>query len=488
MRRGKALVAMVGVCAGLLAAAGSRAEAAVELEGRTLRHFALPVGMDLSGVRVQGDGKGRTYLFGQLEAAQGQLCAVVVVDDDAGATQYDYRYQDLDTYCVGLVARPQGGFFLRGAAVSEAIMASENPVVGFTAAVDAQGQELWVVHDDALVSAGAYPDAGSGVFMGSYSQPLGVMAYSERFDRLLAFTEGLLTIGRDQKRVTQAHVLGGSSGRLRISGQTFGQSGVGSITWAEPRLSASSDGYFVLQFYSQGSGGSTFYTYNGDKNIAFLKPSGQDWSRRKVLATAHRAPDDAMVMLWVDDVAEASDVHLTVSSASGEALWSATWPGSEAANAALGLPVAMVAGDAHMALVYVTETAIISRWVETSTGRDLGLASLSAVTTLGPAAILKGSEGRVVLVAHDAATNQMHEIELAVRELPEEPAPEEPVDAPGPAEPASPQENTQDGGCAMAPSSRPSLPGWLVLAATWFGAGRLRGRRAPDGRAQGPRP
>ncbi|MFU8802240.1 MAG: hypothetical protein ACNA8W_00385, partial [Bradymonadaceae bacterium] len=341
--------------------------------------------------------------------------------------------------------RPEGGFFLRGMVTSD----PDAQVIGFTAHIDAEGEEVWAIHDQRLVDAEEVADGGPGDFLGRYAFPHQVMAYSERFGRLMGFTIGTLTVGTSEPEITQAHVVNADTGRLQINGLTFGQSGVGVIAGATERVS---DGYFVLYIYSAGSQGAYFYSYNGAHNISFFRPRDEDWTQRFVRPPLTYGPDNNLHFLWLPTDAPDTQTHVTVVDDLGAEVWSSSWPPQERVDGRdleLGQAGGLWVGGEHSVLLYQSsEGELYLRVIDVVTGRSLGLAPLEGLVAHNPIEILSGEEGKLKLLTLNDGQDRIHEYELSFTET-EGPGPGEEGPDAGPLGPdagAEPGVDAGDGG------------------------------------------
>ena len=414
MRHRRSLPTTAAVVGSLLAslltmAVAAPAAADVRIDAEPLRDVAIPEGFDLQYARYYGGADGKTYIAATVGEPADASCDVIVMGPDGGSL-YEYQFDGQPTQCIGLTLHPEGGFFLRGSDPN----AMEGEITGFTARIGAGGEELWKVPDQQLVDA-LDPPAGPGVFRGTYSSPLAAMAYSPELDKLLAFTASTLQIGLDQKFLSTAHVIDASAGDLMVSGQEFGQSGVGRVGGA----SVLGDGRFIVYFYSAGEQGASFYTYNGRSSIDFYYPRGEEeaWLDRFVLAMAYE--QDLLHLLWTPSDGADAETRVTVTTDTGAELWSQSWEPTytfaDGRQVELGRPIGMWVGDEHTLILYVVGEELLARVVDRN-GESLGVSPL-AVTTDMPLWIVTGADGGLELLALDQAQGRVRSYALSFADV-----------------------------------------------------------------------
>lgn len=398
--------AVIGVCATV------PAHADVEILPTQVRDFVLPASFDMSEAHVQAGGAGATLYSNTLGEAESASCGIVIATDEA-ARLLEYRFADAPTACVGVLPHPDGGVFVRGVNPT----AQPGEVTGFTAFIGPDDQEVWAVTDTTLVDAAPEPN-GTGEFIGSYVSPHGAMAYSAREGRLLAFSVGQLTIGQDARPISQAHVINVESGMLRVSGQTFGQSGVGVVGGVATR---SSDGHFLIYYFSSGDQGAFFYSYDGRNNISFFNPRGEAWDDRFVQRMAYQ--NDLLHLLWSPSNEPTVETRVTATTDSGAELWSATFASQyqfrNGLEVVLGPPVDMWVGAEHTAVLHQASNGALLLRVMDINGESGGVAALDTATEYAPAAIVNGPNGALRLVAYDEATRHVFEFEMAFEDTPD---------------------------------------------------------------------
>jgi hypothetical protein len=469
MKRSRPGVLLSAIGAMLLMSSAMATEAGVRIEAREVRNYALPADLDLNQATIGSDRSGTTVITATVGAGNAQACTIIVAGVQ-GTRSYTYRYENRATACLSAIARPEGGFFVRGALVDD----PDAEVFGFTAHIDAEGNEVWAVHDQRLVDAEEVAEGGPGDFLGRYASPHPVLAYSAQFGRLLAFTVGALQIGASNPEVTQAHVINANSGRLQVNGLTFGQSGVGFVAGATERHS---DGYFVLYIYSAGSQGAYFYSYNGARSISFFRPRNEDWTQRFVRPPLTYGPDNNLHFLWLPTNTPDSQTHVTVINDAAEEVWSASFGPEDSIDGqavSVGQAGRLWVGAEHSVLLYqVAERGLHLRVLDAATGRNLGLAPLEGLVAENPIEILTGEQGKLKLLTVSDSLDRIREYELTFIETDSPPPPTDPGTSPdasgetdaGDDEGGSPRRD--DDGCGCASAGHPvsgSLFSLLVLA------------------------
>ncbi|MEC9441826.1 MAG: hypothetical protein VYE40_12030 [Myxococcota bacterium] len=409
------------IAAVILVSAPEVAMAGVKLNPREVRSYDSPEGFDPRSAVIRSTREGTTVLAATTGSDANTRCEVVIVSDMAAAS-FTYGHNNRATVCLGIESNDEG-FFLRGADPT----ALEGQVTGFTAYVDAEGNVRWAIDDQTLVDAKSEADGGTGEFLGVYVQPNPAMTYSAQFNKLLAFTDGKLIIGPTEKSVTQAHVVEVNTGRLAVTGQTFGQNAIGIVGGAATRVT---DGYFLLYLYSSGDQGAFFYSYNGRNRIAFFQPDDVSWEDRVVTGMVY-GPEERLTLLWTPNSNADADTRITSVDDEGLVLWEGQWsPEVQFDNLTymLGRPLGMWVGDTHTMVLYSTGAELFARVVLTSNGQELGVTSLANVTPYTPIAILDGEDGGLKLLAWDDAGARLHEYALDFEEVPDEMMPPDNMD------------------------------------------------------------
>jgi hypothetical protein len=369
----------------------------------------------LSGAQYQQGPEGTTLISNTSGSAEASLCTVIIAADEE-ASALEYKYKDGPTQCISVVPHPEGGFFVRGVDPS----GEPGDPVGFTSRIGPDGTELWEVADERLTTARAEPE-GTGEFIGAYNSPSQVMAYSARFDKLMAFTVGLLKLGIDDRPITQAHVVNAGSGQLKVTGQTFGQSGVGIVAGT----AVQSDGNFVLYYFSSGVQGAIFYTYNGRESISFFEPGGESWETRIISQMVTH--DDQIYLLWTPNDAADAATHVTVTTVDGAQLWSNSWPAeytqADGTQINLGPPLLMWVGAELVIVLHQVQLEEGAEYFLRAMNRDgesLGAGSMQAVWgDFSPLQVVKGADDRLKLLTYDSDNHRIHEFWLSIVDLPD---------------------------------------------------------------------
>jgi hypothetical protein len=389
------------------------AEAAVSLRARELRSYEIPVGIDLSTAQITAAEDGRTIIAATTgvtrvvgEENLNAACTVVVVDE-VGARSFEYRYRGGPTGCVGVVAHPEGGFFVRGARLAISAGGSKaGEVNGFTARIDGQGREVWALSDQALVDATSETEQGTGEFLGDYLKPHPQLAYSPAMDKLLAFSDASLSVA-DDRLVTQAHVIEAESGRLRVSGLTFGLAETrGTVVEAAARSDA---GDFLIHTASLDGRDARFFAYNGRRGIDVFEPPGEDWSERVVRRMVYGA--DQRLYLLSTSPLQPGAAEIAVIDAQAEPVWTAELEGASD-EGELGPARAMWVGLDYVLVYYLPRSGPVLRVIDAQNGRELGVVALSGLTENGLVTILSGANGRMRLLTIDVQSYIVHEFRL----------------------------------------------------------------------------
>ena len=462
--------------------ASARAE--VMIEARALRSYDAPPRVDPSAATALSTPQGDTLLYQTVGAGPDTACVIVSVSGST-ARALEYRHEERATQCLSVLPHPSsGGFFVRGVDPN----AAPGEQTGVTAYVDAQGVVQWTVQDAQLVAARPRADNGTGEFIGVYDTPHPAMVYSATFDRLLGFAQGKLIIGAQEKPLTQAHVINVQTGRLTVTGQTFGDSGVGIVGGAAERAT---DGHFLLYFYSVGVQGASFFSYNGRNSISAYSPLGLSWESRFVSRMIY-GPGQRLSLLWTPSADADSDTRISVVNDAGALIWEGQWPSmarTAQGELALGRPRDLWVGQDHALVLHQTPAGLYVRVLDARDGVSLGVAPLEGLTPHAPLAILLGEQGSLTLLAYEAGAQRLHEYSLSFMDLPE--LPPEPADMgqqpPDMALPTPPTLPEVGCGCASTASQGAvHAKGLLLLLLAWAAA-RLRPGRARQAlNARGP--
>jgi MYXO-CTERM domain-containing protein len=403
------LAALICACVCAAVMLPSDAQAQVELELTEIRSAALPV--NPNGAIYTSTDDGRTVIANTTGEADDPSCTAVVIDADSATS---YAYQNGPTACVGLLPHPQGGFFLRTVDPTADPMAAPPIPAGATVRVDSEGNEVWSLSDEDLVDALPESEGGTGEFLGQYNGPVSLMAYSAEFDKLLAFTNGLLNIGGGS-RLVQAHVVDADDGQLRESGQTFGEDSGGTLAALTTR---ESDGYFVLAIFRAGTSGANFYSYNGRRSIDFFRPVEQQWDERDVRGITYDQQSNFYI-LWVEGEGETVTTNLTAAGPNESLLWSESYESQamvDGTSANLGAPLAFWVGSRYAVVLYTTPDALLLRVVDILDGTELGVTTLEPPSGFVPLTILTGEQQRLKLITYDEENARIVEYELGVSE------------------------------------------------------------------------
>lgn len=450
----------------------SAASAEVMLSAQQQRSYDVPAWAKMVSLSATSTPTGVTVLFGSVGADRDISCGVIVADGE-DAKAFRYKHEERTTQCLGVLAHPDGGFFVRG---DDPSAVGDDPS-GFTAYVDGDGAQRWSVEDVKLRDALSRADGGTGEFIGVYDAAHPAMVYSPTFDRLLGFSQGKLTIGAQEKPLTQAHVINVETGRLTVSGQTFGGNGISIVGGLATRQT---DGHFLLYFYSIGDEGAFFYSYNGRSSISSFKPLMESWETRVVRRMTY-GPGARVGLLWTPNAMADAETRVTFVDDAGQALWQGQWPSSETTAAGvveLGRPLDMWAGAQHVLVLYRTEQGLYVRVIDINDGVSLGVAPLDGVTPHTPLSILIGESGQLKLLAADADGARFYEYGLEFMDLPdvmpqEDMGPEMGADMGVPALPTLPEVGC---GCASASQAPVAELAFLSLGLGLMGWRRRRRR------------
>ncbi len=334
--------------------------AAQEVELEPVRRFGLPSGFDPFAASVSSSSGGMVLYLTQ-GAEQSAQCMLVVVDD-VQARALTYRHQDRATTCLSVLVGDEGELIIRG--VDPTIM-TQQVVTAFTSSISKSGDVNWFVSDTELVSAKSRSEGGTGEFIGDYGGAMGVISYVGGEDPLvMAFSQGSLRMGLSVRSVPQAHIVEADMGRLQRSGQGFGQGGAGLITRVErwPRIS----GERVLLYESILDGvGGRFYLYNGRSTVDAFAPSGEDWSRRRVLSMDVQRELGQAALLWVNT---SGAVYLLVQDTDENQPLYEIELASDYAGGELGEPQRVVMGSDYTVVEYAAESSLYYRIMNTGSG------------------------------------------------------------------------------------------------------------------------
>ena len=385
----------------------STARADLTLIPSEVRRYAVPQGFDPASALITSTRAGATVIAATTGSEALTSCTVVFADDTA-ATAFSYRHNQRATLCLGVSAY-EGGFFLRGADPTALL----GEVSGFTALIDTQGNLRWTIDDRDLVEAASASDGGTGSFKGAYAGPHASLAYSPATQKLIAFTNGTLTIGPSERGITQAHVVDVETGRVVVSGQTFGPNVVGVLGDVVTRTS---DGNFLLYLLASAQRGAFFYSYNGRNRISQFSPAETSWEARFITSMVY-GPGERLTLLWTPEASADSDTRLTRVDAMGELLWESSWPQETMRNGGvlfLGRPLGLWVGASHSLILYLAGAEPFVRVVESSTGREVAVVGLRALTQGSPLGLLSGPDGTLKLLTLDLDGDTLREHALTV--------------------------------------------------------------------------
>ena len=396
-----ASVAMLGAfCFAVPAAAD------VDIETTPVRDYVLPGAFELDGAQVQLGADDTTIISNTTGASiEESRCGILIAGSD-DARLIEYGFGGAPTQCVGVTPHPLGGVFVRGSNP----LAVEGEVTGFTAFLDSTDAEAWSVTDETLVAANPEP-TGTGEFQGAYAGPHPAMSYSPELDKLLGFTIGQLIIGQDVKLISQAHVINVDSGQLRVSGQTFGLSGVGLVGGTTTRAS---DGHYLIYYYSSGDRGAFFYAYDGRTNIEFFNPRGEDWDDRFIRRMIYT--NDLLHLLWTPSDEPTTETRITATTDSSAELWSSTFESeyifADHRPVNLGEPSTMWVGSEYGAVLHQTPDAGLLLRVFDINGQSPGVAKLEEVGEFPARAIVETADGGLKLLTYDEPNRHVYELAM----------------------------------------------------------------------------
>lgn len=393
----------------LILLASAPAFADVEVTGVVLRDYAMPGAFPLTGSIIQPGPDQSTVIATTTGEGSTVRCSVVVATSGE-ASVYRYVVDEQPTQCVGMIAHPAGGFFLR----TKNPQAMPGQVTGMTTFIDGNGIERWKIRDVELVGAAARP-SGTGVFLGDYLTAFDTMVYSPKTDKLLAFTIGKLTIGLDDKFIAQAHIVNVTSGEVIRSGLTIGQSGGGIPVEATVRP----DGTFIVVLDSLGLQGLQFFNYDGRESVEELNPLDDPWENKALVSMFYSA--GVLNLLWLDPTDALVSTEVATTNDTGReitrATFDSTYQFADGKFVVLGPPTKSWRDADYLVVSFVTESNVFLRFVDAN-GESPGMARLDAVSPHPPAAIV-GDENGLRLLAYDSLNNRMYEYALTFTEVPD---------------------------------------------------------------------
>lgn len=392
---------LLGGLIALAAVAAASPAYGLQFDFREVRSWQVPQGFALGNSVVRSGPDGSTLVAATAGEGAESSCTVVVASKDS-ARAYPYRHSERGSSCVGALPHPDGGFFVRGFRAD----AEEGDVAGFTARLDAEGRERWLVPDTEL--------SEQSEFRGTYRRPHWAMAYSLERDRLLTFTVGRLKLGMlDERDLTQASVIGG--GELSVPARTIGGTGGAGTVGGAEILQESGD--FLVFVYRPTMEGGAFYTFDGRQQVDAFEPLGEDWSERFVRRMIV-GPDGDIYILWTEDREEGSETRMAVVDEAAEEIWSERYDASatvDGETVELGSPRSFWVGSSNVLVLYPSDPTFV-RVLDAETGEQRGIAQLSGSTALQPLSFVRGPEGELRFLGVDAEQGRFRELRVDFRE------------------------------------------------------------------------
>ncbi len=451
----------------LVLASSATASAQVAIWGDTTRAYSAPPNFIPVNAQRERGPQDTTVLSATVGTETLAACVIIVVDD-ASATAFTYRHEERPTQCVGVIPGPEGGVFVRGLDPTAAMGVAS----GFTALIARDGSLRWSLSDQALVEARSTQQGGTGQLVGAYERPLQAMAYSPRTERLIAFTRSTLTLGAQQRAVTQAHIVSTPLGRLSVSGQTFGDGGLALIQGAMTRQS---DGQFLLTLTPPERAGSLFVSYDGRALVSAQQPLNTSWTQRVVIQVAP-APSQRALVLWTPSAQADAPTQLALMREDGTPLWEGEWPvvaQTATGPLTLGRPLSVHADAEHALVSYLAGGELWARVISMAQGDERGVVRLSQASPHGPVGLLSAPDGALVLLSYEVGARRMRELALRFEDAPVTPgdpdmgapdmgAPD--MGAPDMGEPEPTPEASAQEGCAQGGARAGSgVASWLAL-------------------------
>lgn len=432
------------------------AEEAVHMRLSEVRRYQLPDGMTPGELKIAAGVDGRTLYAATtgLAAAedggvQDAACTIVEAQQD-GARAISYRFQDKPTGCVGVLAHPDGGFFVRGTHLTvlnlESVPAERG---GFTARVDAAGREVWALADQALLEAKGVADGGTGEFVGRYVGASPTMAFNPQTRRLLAFSNGQLSAG-DSRRVTQAHVIDADSGALRTSGLGFGIQDAGTVL--KTALYRASQNDFLIHFKTGSGADNPFFSYNGRRSIDTVEPAGAQWRERDIPQVVIAA-DQSLYILSRTSKRPDADAEVSAYDPQGNLRWSVVLA-QDSGPASPGPAENIWLLKDHILVGFPAPLGTSLRVLDRASGEQVGEERLGVNVVFGQIAyqilgIAQAAGASASLISAEPQTRIMREDRIEILSGPLPPDDANDVDA-GAGDPDAPPSTGEDGGCAVA--------------------------------------
>ncbi|TDP75791.1 hypothetical protein DFR33_103130 [Bradymonas sediminis] len=446
------------------------AEDAVHMRLSEVRRYQLPDGLAPGELKVASGVDGRTLYAattGLAAAEEGGVqeaaCTIVEAQED-GARAISFRFQDKPTGCVGVIAHPDGGFFVRGTHLTvlnlESVPAERG---GFTARIDAAGREVWALADQTLLEATRVADGGTGEFMGRYIGASPTMAFNPQTNRLLAFSNGELSAG-DSRRLTQAHVIDANSGELRTSGLGFGIQDSGTVLKTALYRAAQND--FLIHFQTGAGTDNPFFSYNGRRSIDAFEPAGKQWRERDIPEVVLSA-DQSLYILSRTSKRPDADAEVSAYNAQGNLLWSVVLAQDSGPTSPGAAENIWLLKD-HILVGFPAPIGTALRVLERASGEQVGQERLGVNVVFGQIAyqilgIAQAAQASASLISAEPQTRIMREDRIEILSGPPTPNDANDADA-GAGEPGGPQGSGESGGCAVAKADAlPPLSG-LSLA------------------------
>lgn len=374
------------------------------------------MGLDAEPVRTWPAAEGTSAFTAQLDNSQAGTiiltanrgvhpelfearCVITVVDDER-AVVYTYRHGFQHSICVDATAHPAGGFFVRGAVVED----FEDDGEGFVARIDAGGEVLWAVDDQALREAEPYPE-GTGEFSGAYVGPLAGLAFDEATGRLMARTLAEEILPGQEIDLEQAHVIDGEDGRLIATGRRFG-----------PRLDdpivdhLSRDGEFLVHTAHGDDEEPYFYRYDGRRQVSRIEPGHDGWATRQVVAPIAFWEPLGTFILWTDRLGQ-STTGITRVEGIDDLVWIEDFESVveiDGRPVDIGVPERLWVGNSAVAVRTRTDANDrYLRFFDVDGGEPLAVANWYDLVPIDPVDLIRDSDGDLQLLAVDRDLNDV---------------------------------------------------------------------------------
>lgn len=436
----------------------------IGVETELLRSWPTPVGTSPYTAGFDSTIDGVTVVImgrGEEESAE----CVIVVSDESRARAYTYRHNFHPTRCLDAQAHPEGGFFVRGERADRA----PEEVTGFTSRIDADGEVLWSLEDQQLLEQSS-PPSGPGEFTGVYAGAMGTLAYDVVNDRLLALSLARLVLPGDDRIITQAHILRGDSGQLRVNGRRFGQLQQDMVVDVVAR-----DGRFLVHTLDGNSEAPQFFSYDGQRSITLIEPAGENWSMREIVPPIAYHRERGAFLLWINPAQQIPQV--TGFDEENKFIWSQRFAteaeiGGELHD--LGRADRLWIGTDLMALRYRNQQLqYFLRFIEPSDGTDLGVVSWEQMTEADALDLVRGEDGRLRILAVDLTQGRVLELGLDLVEAPSAPGGD-----------SDESDSEEEGGCNASGGTPGAL--WPLVVGLLLLAGQRRRHSCPSLPKWGP--